>query len=267
MGGGSQKTDSNSKSVATPPQWWEDAAIKSLQVADRINQAGYVPYMGNQIAAFTPMQTRAMQSASDWMTDMNGGKRKDAMAGMPEAKRDASGVKGYSSAEGFMNNLELMRKRFPAQYDILRQFGGDLLANPSQAPADVTNSPWNVGATAAASKAAGSGAGGGGSGGIGDIMPFGLQRPPGMMGHHGGMSDPGFADVFYSMGIPGTYTKGPGGFAERNIYEDQYLAAIRAGRDPSTVMPWGQKPTGPAPTPTPPKPPAKPNYKNPKKWW
>ena len=96
MGGGSQKTKTSGTSVAKPPKWFEDAAVKSLQVADRINQAGYVPYMGNEVAAFTPMQGRAMQSASDWMSAANGEANVDAMAGMPQATVDGSGVAGYA---------------------------------------------------------------------------------------------------------------------------------------------------------------------------
>jgi cell division septation protein DedD len=262
MGGSSQKTETSGTSVAKPPKWFEDAAIKSLQVADRINQIGYVPYMGNEIAAFTPMQQSAMQSSSDWMSASNGTQRKDAMAGMPEAKRDASGVKGYSSAEGFMNNLETLRKRFPDQYSMLTQFGGDLLSNPSQPAGGVENSPWNVGNTAAASAAASRAAAAAGafdgSKGQSSLTPFGPQQMPGNGGH-----DP-MMDFLYSAGVPGLWTKANGSFQQPNVYEDQYMQAIRAGKDPSTVMPWGQKPQAPAPKPVKP---TKPNYNNPNKWW
>ena len=251
MGGASQKTKTSGTSVAKPPKWFEDAAIKSLQVADRINQAGYVPYMGNEVAAFTPMQQRAMQSASDWMSAANGEGKVDAMAGMPQATVDGSGAAGYGSAQGMMRNLELLKERFPKQYDLLSQFGGDLLANPSKPPANVANSPWNVGETAAQSNAAASG--GSASGAMGGLFPFGLQERPGNGGGKGDMG--GVADVFYSIGIPGI----SGG----KIYEDQFLKALRAGKDPNTVMPWYTPPAAPAaaaPAPAT-------NYVNPAKWW
>lgn len=162
--GGSQTTETDQKSVAKPPKWFEDAAIKSLQVADRINQAGYVPYMGNQIAAFTPTQQAAMQGVNDWAAAANGTAPVNAMAGMPQAKTDQTGVAGYETASAFMKNLAQMRQRFPQQYQILSQFGGDLLANPAQAPASVKDSPWQVGATAAASQRAATAGGAGGSG-------------------------------------------------------------------------------------------------------
>jgi hypothetical protein len=61
-----------------------------------------------------------------------------------------------------MQNLELIRQRFPQQYDQLTRFGGDLLSNPSRPANAIDGSPWSVGATAAASRngsAAGAGAG------------------------------------------------------------------------------------------------------------
>lgn len=246
MGGGSQKQKTNQTSTNKPPQWWEDAAIKSLQVADRINQAGYVPYMGNEIAAFTPMQERAMQSASDWMSAANGEGKVNAMAGMPAATVDGSGVKGYSSAPGMMRNLELLKERFPAQYDLLTQFGGDLLANPSKPANAVANSPWNVGATAAASSSAARAAPASGSGG--GIMPFGYKNK----------GNNSMFNILYSMGYPSYGTNGG------SVYEDEYMKALRAGKDPNTVMPWYQ-----APAAAPAAPAAAPatNYVNPSKWW
>lgn len=245
MGGGSQKQKTNSKTTNKPPQWFEDAAIKSLQVADRINQAGYVPYLGNEIAAFTPMQERAMQSASDWMSAANGEAKVDAMAGMPAATVDGSGVKGYASAPGMMRNLELLKERFPAQYDLLTQFGGDLLANPSKPASAVANSPWNVGAAAAASSAAAKAAPA--SSNMGGIMPFGYQAK----------GNNSMFNMLYSMGYPNLATGS-------SVYEDQFMKALRAGKDPNSVMPWYQAPAAPAPAPAPA--PAT-NYVNPSKWW
>lgn len=179
MGGGSQTQDTNSTTVNKPPKWFSDAAIKSLEVADRINQAGYVPYMGNQVAAFTPMQQSAMQGANDWLAASNGTKAVDAMAGMPKAKVDGSGVAGYESATGMMRNLELIKQRFPQQYALLSQFGGDLLANPAQAPGNVENSPWQVGAAAKNSGGRGGGGGGGGRGfGMSELLTEGMKDGP-----------------------------------------------------------------------------------------
>ena len=100
------------------------------------------------------MQQRAMQSASDWMSAADGTGKVDAMQGIPQATVDGSGIAGYASAPGVMRNLEMLKERFPQQYALLSQFGGDLLSNPSQAPGNVANSPWNVGSVAKAGSAA-----------------------------------------------------------------------------------------------------------------
>lgn len=246
MGGGSQKTKTSGTSVAKPPEWFEKAAIKSLQVADRINQAGYVPYMGNEVAAFTPMQQRAMQSASDWMGAANGEAKVDAMAGMPQATVDGSGVAGYGSAQGMMRNLELLKERLPKQYDLLSQFGGDLLANPSKPPGSVANSPWNVGDTAAK---ASSGSASDASGRVGGLFPFGILNKP------GGSSMGGMGDIFYSANIPG--------ISNGQIFQDQFMKALRSGKDPNTIMPWYKPPAAAAPVEQAPAT----NYVNPAKWW
>jgi hypothetical protein len=142
MGTSSQTTENE------PPEWFSEAAKKSLLVADQINQAGYVPYMGNQVAAFAPQQVRAMQSISDWDTAANGGRRYNVQQGLPRAKDDGSGIAGYGSYAGLLSNLEKLQKANPAQYEQLTRFGGDLLAKPGTIPRDIANSPWNVGAAA-----------------------------------------------------------------------------------------------------------------------
>lgn len=136
--------------TSEPPAWFNDAAIKALEVADKINQAGYVPYQGNQVAGFTPMQQQAMQSTSDWASAANGTPTVNAMAGVPKATVDASGVAGYSSYPGLIANLKKLRATMPAQYHALTQFGGNLLTHPTQTPGSVPNSPWNVGGAASA---------------------------------------------------------------------------------------------------------------------
>ena len=48
--GGSQTTQ-----VSIPP-WLEQAAQRNIAKAEDISQIGFVPYMGPDVAAFTPMQ-------------------------------------------------------------------------------------------------------------------------------------------------------------------------------------------------------------------
>lgn len=254
MGGGSQ--DTKSTTVNKPPKWFNDAAIKSLEVADRINKIGYVPYMGNQVAAFTPMQQQAMQGVSDWASAANGTGRVNAMAGMPQAKVDGSGVAGYESGTGFMRNLEQIKERFPKQYEQLTAFGGDLLSDPSKPPSDVKDSPWSVGAAArtANSAMAGAGAGGGGYGGysMSQLLSEGMKDGPfGAMMAFEGL--PYFRRGASTDSTPHGSGSGPGSMtsAYRRL-------ADRAG----LMQPRRKKVSAPPQQETPP-----PNYNKPNKWW
>ena len=245
MGGGSQ--DTSSKTVSKPPKWFNDAAIKSLEIADKINQAGYVPYMGNQVAAFTPMQQQAMQGVSDWASAANGTGKVDAMAGIPQAKVDGSGVAGYESATGMMRNLETMKKRFPRQYDQIAQFGGDLLADPSRPPSDIPDSPWSVGETA--KQAAAASAMGGDFGAFGRD-PYTFEQLM-QQGAKGGT----IGTLAAFLGTP-YYSRRNGG--QTSAYQQLYNNDVLWGRNP-----WGsQQPLTPPKEDRPP-----PNYNSPDKWW
>lgn len=260
MGGGSQTQDTNSTTVNKPPKWFNDAAIKSLEVADKINQAGYVPYMGNQVAAFTPMQQQAMQGVSDWASAANGTGRVDAMAGMPQASVDGSGVAGYDSARGFMRNLELLRERFPKQYDQLSRFGGDLLSDPSRPPSEMPESPWQVGAEAKKSWRAQNG---GGFNGDGLDAFFGNKGP-----YHikdliaqGAKSNGGAGAMAAFMGMPMYSNRGgaAGNGRWTSAYQQLYDRDILWGRNP-----WARMQT---PAEPPKEDPPLPVYNSPDKWW
>lgn len=261
MGGGSTKQKTNSSTVNKPPKWFNDAAIKSLQVADRINQAGYVPYMGNQVAAFTPMQQAGMQGVSDWASAANGTAPMDAMAGMPQAKVDGSGVAGYESATGMMRNLELIKERFPKQYDLMTQFGGDLLANPSLPPRDIKDSPWNVGDEAKKAWDR-ENAGGGGAGGdpfnMSALLTEGLKDGPG-----GAMM--AFMGLPYMSRGTGSDTtahgSGSGPPRMTSAYQRLFDQNVLWGRNP-----WSQPMAPAAPPPQIEQPPLPP-YTPPNKWW
>lgn len=256
MGGGSQDTESTT--VNKPPKWFNDAAIKSLEVADKINQIGYVPYMGNQVAAFTPMQQQAMQGVSDWASAANGSGKVDAMAGMPQAKVDGSGVAGYESGTGFMRNLELIKERFPKQYEQLTAFGGDLLSDPSQPPGEIKESPWSVGATAKRANAASAG----GFQGDGLDAFFGNKGPYSMRDliAQGAKSNGGAGAMAAFMGMPMYSNRGgaAGNGQWTSAYKQLYDRDILMGRNP-----WGrQKPKDPPKEDRPP-----PTYDSPNKWW
>lgn len=65
-----------------------------------------------------------------------------------------------------------------------------------------------------------------------ELFPFGMQKVPG--------SRPGsMLDLFYSMGMPGVWTKN-GGY--RSIYQDMMNQNLMKGQAPFTGFPagWGQ---------------------------
>jgi hypothetical protein len=268
MGGGSTTQETDSKTVNKPPRWFNDAAIKSLQVADQINQAGYVPYMGNQVAAFTPMQQGAMQSASDWASAANGTGKVDAMAGMPQASVDGSGIAGYESATGMMRNLEQMRQRFPKQYDQLARFGGDLLSDPSRPPSDIKDSPWAVGEEAKKSYTRETGGAGGRAGSTLDAF-FGNKGPYSMQDllKQGFTSGGGVGGMAAFMGTPyysnrggATGHGGAGSGGMTSAFQQLYDRDILMGRNP-----WANSMRPPVAEPQPETP--LPTYNSPAKWW
>ena len=263
MGGGSTTQETDSKTVNKPPKWFNDAAIKSLRVADEINQAGYVPYMGNQVAAFTPMQQAGMQGVADWASAANGTPKMDAMAGMPQATVDGSGVAGYESATGMMRNLEQIKERFPKQYNQLSRFGGDLLSDPSRPPSDIKDSPWAVGEEAKKAYARETGGAGGGAGNTLDAF-FGNKGPYSMQDllKQGFTSGGGIGGMAAFMGTP--YYSNRGGAAGNgrmtSAFRQLYDRDILMGRNPwaTSMKPPVAEPQPETPLPT---------YNSPNKWW
>jgi len=68
------------------PSWIQGPASRNLQRAEQLAQVGYMPYYGPSVAAFTPMQTQAMQSTADAASAFGLAPQMDVMAGMPQAQ-------------------------------------------------------------------------------------------------------------------------------------------------------------------------------------
>lgn len=71
------------------------------------------------------------------------------------------------------------------------------------------------------------------------LFPFGLQQMPG--GHPGrpGGGGAAFSDLFYSMGVPGVWSKGAGGTQYRSVFQDMMNQNLQAGQPPFTGFPEG----------------------------
>lgn len=146
--GGSQTTE------VKVPAFLEDAAKKNLARADEIATLGYTPYYGPEVAAFSPMQEAAFQNTGQAAGAFGMAAPSDPMAGMPQAQEFAGGVRGYSSAPLYEQNLAAMHEFSPAQYDFIRSMFIDPVTgaaprdpfNPDyQAEQPVTPSPFNFG--------------------------------------------------------------------------------------------------------------------------
>jgi len=106
--GGSQTTQ------VEIPEFIEGPARRNLQRAEQLAKVGYMPYYGPEVAAFTPMQTQAMQSTADAAAMFGLAPQMDVTAGMPQAQ-DFGGIQGYGSSGLFQQALADLASQQPAQ--------------------------------------------------------------------------------------------------------------------------------------------------------
>ena len=121
MGGSKQTT------TQKIPSWAEDAFKTQMQRANLIAQQGYTPYQGADVAAFTPQQVDAMQSAANWSSAFGGAGAKpiDVAATLPQAQRFNDGTTGYSSYPGYVEQLAALKHAYPGQYKFIESFAID----------------------------------------------------------------------------------------------------------------------------------------------
>lgn len=131
-GGGKGGSQTTSVEI---PDWLEDAARTNMARADEVAQTGYVPYMGPDVAAMTPMQQAAMQNTGGAASAFGMSAPSDPMAGMPQAQEFAGGVQGYSSAPLYEQSLAALQESAPAQYDhITGMFIDPVTGAPARSP-------------------------------------------------------------------------------------------------------------------------------------
>lgn len=111
--GGSQTTQ------VTIPPWLEQAAQRNIAKAEDISQTGFVPYMGPDVAAFTPMQQAAFQNTGLAAQAFGLAAPADPMAGMPQAY-DFGGMSAYSSYPLYSQSLANLQAVAPGQFAALQ---------------------------------------------------------------------------------------------------------------------------------------------------
>ena len=117
------------------PAWLQAPSERAIARGEDIANIGYVPQYGPTVAALRPMQTDAMQNASNAASAFGLQAPTDVMAGMPEAQTYAGGVQGYSANPIYNYMLEELQSNRPAQYDYLNSFFIDpVTGRPRVAP-------------------------------------------------------------------------------------------------------------------------------------
>lgn len=115
MGGGGKGGSQTTKMEI--PKWIEEPATRNLARAEAVQQLGYMPYSGPQIAAFNPTQQAAMQAnigAGEAFGLLSPGSLQP-LQGMPAPQTYAGGMQGYSSMPLYDQALAELQSRSPNQ--------------------------------------------------------------------------------------------------------------------------------------------------------
>ena len=119
--GGGQTT------TAEIPEWAKEPTIRNLQRAEDVQQIGYMPYMGPDLAAFNQTQMGAMQNQLDAASAFGLSAPSTPMQGMPQAQDFGGGMMGYSAYPIF----EQAQRELAAQNPLQQQAYDDLFVEPT----------------------------------------------------------------------------------------------------------------------------------------
>jgi len=119
--GGGQTT------TAEIPEWAKEPTIRNLQRAEDVQQIGYQPYMGPDLAAFNQTQMGAMQNQLDAASAFGMSAPSTPMQGMPQAQDFGGGMMGYSAYPIF----EQAQRELAAKNPLQQQAYDDLFVEPT----------------------------------------------------------------------------------------------------------------------------------------
>jgi len=126
MSGG--KGGSTSASVEVP-EFIRAPAERNIQRAEQVQQIGYMPYMGVDVAAPTPGMENLMRQRGRTAEAFGiVGPDYDPMAGLPEVQ-NIGGVRGYSSFEPTLLATQMLAEENPEQ---MRRYGALYTGTPTQ---------------------------------------------------------------------------------------------------------------------------------------
>jgi hypothetical protein len=108
---GSSKTTEQTKI----PEYLEEAGKIAIQQAQNIQQMGYMPYMGPEIAAINPYEQAMAQNVGQMASAFGMSAPSSLDMGMPTVTQ--GGMTGYSSYPIYQSAMERLREQRPEQYD------------------------------------------------------------------------------------------------------------------------------------------------------
>lgn len=115
MSGGKGGSTTSSQDI---PDWMKDPAVRNIARAEDIQQIGFQPYYGLDVAGFNPTQQAAMQMNVDTARTFGmlpqGQQGLVAAQGMP-APETTGGFTGYSSAPLYEQAVQAAAQANPAQ--------------------------------------------------------------------------------------------------------------------------------------------------------
>ena len=145
------------------PAWLEDPSRRAIQRGEDIASIGYVPYMGPDVAAFTPMQQAAFQGTNDAAAAF--GLSAPTDMGLPQAQTFAGGVQGYSSYPGYQQAVDQFRAARPGQAQAMDAMFIDPFTGRPAGPVSGPVQPITAQQAFGGGYGDGGGWGGGGAGG------------------------------------------------------------------------------------------------------
>jgi len=131
MSGGGKGGSQTQTTQMAIPQYLEQPIRRNIARAEDISRIGFVPYMGPDVAALTPMQEAAMQSTGLAAQAFN---LPNALGNQvtPEPQEFAGGMRGYSAFPIYEQALADLKESRPGQYDaIMNQFIDPFTGRPS----------------------------------------------------------------------------------------------------------------------------------------
>jgi hypothetical protein len=127
-GKGGSQTQTTQQTI---PDYLKEPIKRNIARAEDISKIGFVPYMGPEVAALTPMQEASMQSTG-MAAEAFGLPNALGSQVTPEPQTFAGGVQGYSSFPLYEQAIAELQASRPGQYDaIMNQFIDPFTGQPA----------------------------------------------------------------------------------------------------------------------------------------